>query len=717
VDANGNLHISYLNGNDEDLRYATTAVRVLYPNGGEVWHPGETQVIRWFGAGPMDIYFSPDGNEFQLLVSQVGGGSYPIIVPQVYTENAVIKVLRHGTSTMDFSDGPFSIRQAVPVRQFHVETVDTLSVGQYIALTVDGNGTPHASYPGNGNLKYAYKSGGSWTIETVNTDSPWYTSIAVDRNGVPHISYYEPNNDVLKYAYKSGGSWTTETVDATVFAGWYTSIAVDGNGTPHISYYDAGNTDLKYAYKSGGSWHIETVDAAGMVGWYTSLVVDENGVPHISYYDASDTCLKYAYKSGGTWHIETVDTAGDVGLHSSLALDGNGIPHISYYDYTNTDLKYAHRFGGSWHIETVDTAGEVGLYTSLVVDGNGVPHISYSDASDTTLKYAYKSGGIWHIEAVETAVSVSWSTSLALDPHNNPHIGYYDWAHSYLKYATTALQLVSPNGGETWNVGANATLKWSGPRFVDAYISLQGGDDWQPLFQNIAGTPAGEIWQYRFQVPHFPTRYARIKLVYAGYDATDPMNYVVSDTFFTIQATVTLLRFNAEIGGDGKVHLSWETDPGPEELAGFYVYRLKADGTEERMTAEPIAGTEYEDEPEVGLRGYALGAVNGLGQEYRIGEVRMTALKRPVVVLPTVATVRAQAFFVVPDFLVGGVQEVEVAVYDGAGRKRLEVMRERKEPGVYRVEVPVGSLASGVYFLQVKVGKDYRKVARFQVIR
>ena len=43
---------------------------------------------------------------------------------------------------------------------------------------------------------------------------------------VPHISYYDSTNGDLKYAAKSGGSWTLETVDAPGDVGRYTSLVL-----------------------------------------------------------------------------------------------------------------------------------------------------------------------------------------------------------------------------------------------------------------------------------------------------------------------------------------------------------------------------------------------------------------------------------------------------------------------------------------------------------
>jgi hypothetical protein len=158
----------------------------------------------------------------------------------------------------------------------------------------------------------------------------------------------------LKYAVKSGGSWSIETVDSAGKVGYYSSLALDSSGKAHISYRDASKKlsegvhvyDLKYAVKSGDGWIIETVDSAGKPDRDISIAVDSSGNPHISYRDNSNQDLKYAVKSGDGWIIETIDSTGYVAGGSSIALDSSGNPHISYRDASNTALKYAVKSGG-----------------------------------------------------------------------------------------------------------------------------------------------------------------------------------------------------------------------------------------------------------------------------------------------------------------------------------------------------------------------------------
>ncbi len=284
-------------------------------------------------------------------------------------------------------------------------------------------------------FRYAYWNGSTWSIETVDSDGGYYTSLALDSSGNSHISYSDATNYDLKYAYWNGSTWSIETVDNNVYICYDTSLALDSSGNPHISYSDATNYDLKYAYWNGITWSIETVVSAGHVSENTSLALDSSGNPHISYSDATNYDLKYAYWNGITWSIETVDSDG--GYYTSLALDSSGNSHISYSDATNYDLKYAYWNGITWSIETVDSNNnDSRFYGSLALDSSGNPHISYYDETNGDVKYAYWNGSSWSMETVDSAGGdiLGADTSLALDGSGNPHIAYIEDLYSALKY-------------------------------------------------------------------------------------------------------------------------------------------------------------------------------------------------------------------------------------------------------------------------------------------
>jgi hypothetical protein len=331
---------------------------------------------------------------------------------------------------------------------WHIETIDGVSqYGGHNSLALDGLDQPHVSYSdgNNGDLKYAWYDGMTWHVETVDSAGYYslHNSLALDGSGHPHISYSSGGG--LKYAWHDGVAWQVEAVDSA--AGGKSSLALDGSGRPHISYHDPyGITYLKYTWYDGETWHIETVDSGG--GGENSLALDKAGHSHISYYrdgEYSNGWLKHAWRDEAAWQSETVDSAGDTGLYTSLALDGSGQPHISYSDgypgYSNHSLKYAWHDGMDWRIETVDSAEDVGLHTSLALDGSGWPHISYYGCGTTLLcdvgdlKYAWHDEAVWHIEVVDSVGWMGGYSSLALNESAQPHISYNDACNNDLKYA------------------------------------------------------------------------------------------------------------------------------------------------------------------------------------------------------------------------------------------------------------------------------------------
>jgi hypothetical protein len=323
---------------------------------------------------------------------------------------------------------------------WHFHTVDnTAWVGEFTSIALDSGNNPHISYYDrtHGDLKYAYRDGSGWHFEPVDITGNVgeYTSIVLDNGGYPHISYYNreyanPQNGNLKYAYRDGSGWHIESVDSPGDVGEYTSIALDINDNPRISYYDRTNGDLKYAHRDGSGWHTRALSSGGDVGKYTSLAVAPNGLIHISCYNHTNGNLVWIIYNGTMGFGDIVDAYGDVGQYTSIAVDANNLPYISYYDVDNGDLKYAFYDGAIWHTRTVDKANDVGTWSSFALDSKGNPHISYYNSTDDDLRYAFLdnstySRGFWHREAVAGADGGPFG--IAFDSNDNLHIGYTDW--------------------------------------------------------------------------------------------------------------------------------------------------------------------------------------------------------------------------------------------------------------------------------------------------
>jgi len=265
-----------------------------------------------------------------------------------------------------------------------------------------------------------------------------------------------------------------------------------------------------------------------------------------------------------------------------------------------------------------------------------------------------------------------------------------------LVYDFFRYRLITPTGGETWPVGALRSVKWIGEDPASLYLTVDGGQTWTRLAGNVGGGPVSDTQTFTFRVPHVPTRYAMIRVVDENASRIDaPGFFAQSDSFFQIKASVVLLAFRAE-SREGRVHLSWRTDPGPEDLAGYRIYREEA-GRRVLLTREPVQDTVYtvaEDRPAT----YVLAAVNGMGQELELG--RLTHANRALYLVRQGN--RAEISFYVPTLLPGGTTPVRLRLLDGTGRQVKELLRGNLTPGMHRITVPFPTHRSGHYFLRLE---------------
>ena len=377
---------------------------------------------------------------------------------------------------------------------WHTEVVDdTDNVGKYASIAIDNNDVVHISYYATSHLNYANNSGGTWSIqmiESVGSPGSAQTSIAIDSTGKFHIIYYYIHGDKLKHAYYDDTFNVTrvEIIDADTYSGLFNSLAIDANDNLHVAYYDAFDGHLKYAIKVGSAaWDIQTLDSTDDVGSFCSIAVDGSGYSYISYYDDTNKYLKYITNKGSNWASatpETVDGSGDRGSFSSIALH-SGVPYISYYDDVAKKPYVAYKSTSWVRTKLSDSAGE-GLYSSIAsnpvsgdvdivyhsemgqlytthgttnsystpliidntlplilnlhrdtrveTDQQGYLHLTYFDSSSQQLKYSNNRLGHW-IESTIDYGNFS-SLSLAVDGNGKAHISYYELGNKDLKYAS-----------------------------------------------------------------------------------------------------------------------------------------------------------------------------------------------------------------------------------------------------------------------------------------
>lgn len=278
------------------------------------------------------------------------------------------------------------------------------------AVALDGSGVPHFVVQ-SGNalgwlpLLFTY-NGGTWSSEAPEAGvydecSGGWPDIVIDSGDTPWISYYWKADDTssegdLRLAYKSGGTWYVETVDGgAADVGEYTSIALSALERPRISYYDRTNGNLMYARRSGtGDWTLELVDDLADVGTWSSIAVGPDGDIHICYRNEVTAALRYARRTDGVWTTEAIPDNHSTGDGLSIAVDAAGDPHISYYHIGLGRLRHIWKTGGVWNAEIVDDTGDRGLRSAIALAQDGTPHVSYVQEPDQQIWYATYDPGV-----------------------------------------------------------------------------------------------------------------------------------------------------------------------------------------------------------------------------------------------------------------------------------------------------------------------------------
>ncbi|MFV2014497.1 MAG: PQQ-binding-like beta-propeller repeat protein, partial [Candidatus Heimdallarchaeota archaeon] len=115
----------------------------------------------------------------------------------------------------------------------------------------------------------------------------------------------------------------------------------------------------------------------------------------------------------------------------------------------------------------------------------------------------------------------------------------YDISQLTFQITGGDLTVLSPNGGETFNVGETEAIQWSSSNISNVKIdySTDDGSTWLNI---VASIPAGS-GSYNWLVPNTPSQLCKVKIS----DAANPSLYDVSNSNFTIVgSTLELTRPN-----------------------------------------------------------------------------------------------------------------------------------------------------------------------------
>jgi|GEM_PF-1035278 len=679
-------------------------------------------------------------DQFGWAVSQAGdvnGDGYPDLIVGVPNVNG-------GAGAVNVYFGP--IPHATPDVVFTGETGSALGVAVSSGGDVNGDGIADIiagafSYPNLGFTGRTYIFFGGSALASKPA-----TNADVILTGESTGSYFGYSVSTAGDANRDGYA------DVMVGAYGYSS----GVGRAYVFY---GGPSLVSKPAGGADVILTGESASGQFGCSVSGAGDMNGdgraevIVGASGYN-SNTGRAYVFYGGSTLLSKPAGSAdviltgesasGQFGYSVSGAGDMNGDGRaeviISAQAYNSfTGRAYVFYGGSTLYSKPAGSADVIltgeGTYSSFGrsvslagdVNGDGRPDLIVGApffASNTGRAYLFYGGPslaskgavsadlILNGEAVNTyfGLSVSGAGDMKQDGFGDVVVGAYGYSafrgRAYL-YDVNRYQLLSPIGGDTWNVGATKSVSWLGAEPADLWLSVDGGGSYSLLDHNVGGAALNAVAE---RVPHQPTRFARVKLTPADSRFAGSAR---SDSLFTIQTSVGLLGFGAQQAPGGGTYLTWSTNPavGPEGISGYRLYRVStgAGATGVRIGPDPITETHYTDGDGTAGSSYRLSAVNGLGEELELGEVSLGSVRAlwawP---LPYRAGDLHVSFSIIGP-LGATAGTAEVGLYDLSGRLVKMLARGsfdgRQQTVTWDGRDAHGSaVAAGVYFLRAKSG-------------
>ncbi|HWR67338.1 MAG TPA: hypothetical protein VN364_14565 [Bellilinea sp.] len=240
-----------------------------------------------------------------------------------------------------------------------------------------------------------------WRVETVDDGRIFgklgQNSLAYGPGGVPHVAY---GADHLYHAYRAGGNWVVELVDSSPQVGKQASIAVDSLGHVYITYYDELNQNLKYATNWKGWWEVVTLASAGDVGAKSFVFAIMGGGQqgpnvYVGYLNATTYKVMFMYSEEemmGYWSDPEI-ASGSLNV-SNFAMTMHG--YQAYVSLASGGNIY---YATSTNWSGVELVGEGQAITAIAVTDDGTPYIP--------------------ISYDETYVPWGWITYLAYRENNN----------------------------------------------------------------------------------------------------------------------------------------------------------------------------------------------------------------------------------------------------------------------------------------------------------
>ena len=375
-----------------DIMILPPVITLTSPNGGEVWHPGETHNITWKTGTAGDYvridYSTDSGNTWTKIDCVSNTGSYSWHIPDsVNTEHAKIQV----SKVCDYSGSPSSyIGYDKSDTDFTIAPVITLTSpngGEVWHPGETHNITWKTAEPGGSvSISYSVDSGSHWTnIDCVsNTGSySWHIPyISNTTNARINIRKLDTCGSLLPEGYD------TSDADFTITSSFsFIILLASPNGgevwhpgeTHNITWTTGttgGYVNISFSTDSGSTWtKIDCVSNPGTTGSYSWKIPDGINTTHARIKVTKQsvcsgvTAIYGSDTSDADFTITTADTAPSAPSNLTANATSCNNVNLSWSDNSNNEsvFKIERKESGSTYLEIATVPANTTTYADTTV--------------------------------------------------------------------------------------------------------------------------------------------------------------------------------------------------------------------------------------------------------------------------------------------------------------------------------------------------------------
>jgi len=451
------------------------------------------------------------------------------------------------------------------------EPVDLhLDTDGYVDATTDGAGriwaawvTGRSTSNGRTEICVSYNQNNVWSSpQIIDPFIYWdfFPALTCDTAGRAVLSWsrcYGRNYDIYLTSY-SGSNWLSPyRVSSRATDALHPAMTVDGDARLWVTMerWNHTNGDIYCRYHDGTVWQSMFAVTTGSSNDYKpTMATDSSGIAWTAwsserYEDNRNIYVKNYSPATGHWenlYRVTGNQAQD--QDPSMCVDGNGTIWLAWTTWRNgnSDIYVSRNDNGIWSSPfaiTDDAASDE--QCELVVDQDGyVWCVWQSDRSgDWEILATYYWDSHW-----QDVSNVSNSTDMDIMPAATLDDSGYVWilfqtnrngnwdiyaSKLFADVVPPLVTVITPNGGEVWNIGEIDTIVWHavdnvGIDSISVLYSTNNGANWMDI---ATGEPNDSFFEW--QVPATPSTQCYV-LIHA-FDAFLNRGLDLSDMVFTIR--------------------------------------------------------------------------------------------------------------------------------------------------------------------------------------